>query len=133
MLVDAYLAPFPPAVRERLESLRATIRQALTDGGAASIEETISYGIPTFDVAGKHVVHIAGFAKHVGFYPGRTLEEFATDFEGFKQGRGSVQFPFTKPMPLEAVRRVTQKRLEEVLGSGASPGRDEHGRATRGT
>gem|GEM_PF-1210353 len=133
MPVDAYLAPFPPAVRERLESLRATIRQALTDGGAASIEETISYGIPTFDVAGKHVVHIAGFAKHVGFYPGRTLEEFAADFEGFKQGRGSVQFPFTKPMPLEAVRRVTQKRLEEVLGSGASPGRDQHVRATRGT
>jgi len=47
-----------------LEKIRTLIRAA-----APGATETISYAIPTFDLNGKHLVHFAGYARHIGFYP----------------------------------------------------------------
>jgi uncharacterized protein YdhG (YjbR/CyaY superfamily) len=63
--VDEHIAGASPAARPMLEELRAIIRAA-----APEATERISYGVPTFDLAGQHLVHFAGYAKHVGLYPG---------------------------------------------------------------
>jgi uncharacterized protein YdhG (YjbR/CyaY superfamily) len=62
--VDAYIAGFPAEVAERLSAMRATIRAQ-----APLATERISYGVPTFYLNG-NLVHFAGFAGHVRFYPG---------------------------------------------------------------
>jgi len=62
--MDEDIAEFPPEVQEVLEQIRALIKAAAPDA-----TETISYAIPTFDLNGKHLVHFAGFKKHIGFYP----------------------------------------------------------------
>jgi uncharacterized protein YdhG (YjbR/CyaY superfamily) len=62
--IDEYIAAFPKSVRDVLEELRRVIGEL-----APSAEETMSYGIPTFDLHGLHLVHFAAYKNHVGFYP----------------------------------------------------------------
>jgi cell wall-associated NlpC family hydrolase len=62
--IDEYIAAFPPQTREALRQVREAIRAAAP--GAA---ETISYAVPTFDMDGRHLVHFAGYDRHLGFYP----------------------------------------------------------------
>jgi len=107
--VDAYLAAQPPGTRERLEQVRALVREL-----APEATETMSYGIPTFDLAGTHLVHYAGHARHVGFYPTpEGIEAFAGEFAaaGYRSAKGSVQFPLDRPLPLDLIRRIVEFRL----------------------
>ena len=79
-VIDDYIAPFPAPVRKLLKQMQRTIRDEVPDA-----VETISYGIPTFDVNGKHLVHFAGYARDIGFYPGaRVAAEFEREFVGMR-------------------------------------------------
>jgi len=111
--IDEYIAEFPPQTREVLEQMRALI-----GGLAPDATETISYAIPTFDLGGKHLVHFAGYEKHVGLYPAPSgMEAFKEDLKPYKTGKGSVQFPLDQPLPVELIRRIVEFRLAEVGGS----------------
>jgi uncharacterized protein YdhG (YjbR/CyaY superfamily) len=60
-------------------------------------------------------VHFAAFARHVGFYPTpEGMEAFESELAGYKQGKGSVQFPLTEPMPLDLIRRMVEHRVAEL-------------------
>jgi uncharacterized protein YdhG (YjbR/CyaY superfamily) len=92
-----------------LEEMRALIRAE-----APEATETISYAIPTFDLGGRHLVHFAGYDKHIGFYPGaRGVAAFKEELTGFKSAKGSVQFPLGKPLPADLIRRIVAFRVEE--------------------
>ena len=111
--IDEYIAEFPPETRDVLEQMRALIRNLAPDA-----TETISYAIPTFDLGGKHLVHFAGYEKHVGLYPAPSgMEAFKEDLKPYKTGKGSVQFPLGQPLPVEFIRRIVEFRLAEVGGS----------------
>jgi len=110
--IDTHIAAFPPEVRERLLAIRALVHEVAPDA-----TETIAYAIPTFDLNGKHLVHFAGFARHVGFYPTpRGFGGFEEELAGYKQGKGSVQFPHSQPLPLDLIRRMVEARVAEVTG-----------------
>ena len=110
--IDEYIAEFPPDTQARLKQVRELVRETAPDDAV----ETISYAIPTFDLRGKHLVHFAGYDRHVGFYPAPTgMEAFEKDFEGYKTGKGSVQFPLDRPLPTELIRRIVEFRVGEVL------------------
>jgi uncharacterized protein YdhG (YjbR/CyaY superfamily) len=107
--IDDYIAGFPPETQMALTQLRALIRELAPDA-----TETISYAIPTFDLNGRHLVHFAGYAKHIGFYPIPSgIEAFREELAPYKQGRGSVQFPLDKPMPMDLIRRIVEFRIAE--------------------
>lgn len=113
--VDAYIATFPPEVRERLEAVRATIREA-----APEAEETIAYGMPAYRLNGP-LVYFAGHRKHVGFYPTpRGVEEFAADLAPYESGKGSAQFPHAGPIPHDLVARIVRFRTAENLEKAAA-------------
>ncbi len=110
--IDEYIAEFPPDTRAVLEELRALIH-----GLAPEAVETISYAIPTFDLGSKHLVHFAGYEKHVGLYPAPSgMEAFKEDLKPYKTGKGSVQFPLDQPLPTGLIRRIVEFRLTEVTG-----------------
>jgi uncharacterized protein YdhG (YjbR/CyaY superfamily) len=116
--IDAYIAAFPAKVRKLLQQMRRTLREEAPDA-----VERLSYGIPTFDVDGQHLVHFAGFARHVGFYPtARGIAAFAKELAGYKSGKGSVQFPLDEPLPLELVRRVVRFRLDQSRAAAKRQG-----------
>jgi uncharacterized protein YdhG (YjbR/CyaY superfamily) len=108
--IDEYIADFPPATQTVLEEIRSIIRRVAPDA-----TETISYAIPTFDLNGRHFIHFAGYAKHVGLYPTPVgMEEFAGDFASYKTGKGSVQFPLDQPLPVDLIERVVRYRLSQA-------------------
>ena len=107
--VESYLAPFPTPTRAILEELRSFILSLVPDA-----TEKISYGIPTFDLNG-NLVHYAGYAGHVGFYPGaRGIAVFEDEIKAYKYAKGSVQFPLDQPLPWELIRRIVLFRAAET-------------------
>jgi uncharacterized protein YdhG (YjbR/CyaY superfamily) len=108
--IDEYIAGFPPETQELLERVRAICREEAP--GAA---ETISYAIPTFDLDGRHLCHFAAFKSHLGFYPtDRGAEAFADELKAYKGGKGTVQFPYKDPLPVDLVRRMVRYRVSQV-------------------
>lgn len=109
--IDDYIAAFPPDVQAVLQQVRAIVRQSAPDAS-----EAISYGIPTFKLRNTNLVHFAAFKRHIGFYPTPTGgEAFKAELSGYKTGKGSVQFPLDRPMPIELIARIVVFRLEEVM------------------
>src|SRR5450759_1247183 len=107
--IDEYIAGFPPETQKVLEELRALIKAS-----APGAIEKISYAMPTFDLNGHHLVHFAGYAKHIGFYPEPSgIEAFKEELKPYKSGKGSAQFPLGKPIPMDLIRRIIEFRVEE--------------------
>ena len=117
--VDEYIGEFPPETQKVLQEVRAVIRSA-----APGATETISYAIPTFDLNGRHLVHFAGFARHIGFYPGAVTvgEAFAEELKPYKRGKGSVQFPYDKPIPYGLIEKIVKFRVKENLEKAGAKG-----------
>ena len=91
--IDEYIAGFPNDVREILEKIRQTVKKAAPDA-----EETIKYKIPTFTLKG-NLIYFAAHKNHIGIYPIPTgTEGFQKEIAGYKGGRGTVRFPFDKPI-----------------------------------
>jgi uncharacterized protein YdhG (YjbR/CyaY superfamily) len=114
--IDEYIAGFPEDVREILEKLRMTIREAAPDA-----EEAIKYRMPTFTLNG-NLVHFAAFKNHIGFYPApRGIEEFKDELSVYKGAKGSVQFPLDRPVPFELISRIVKFRVRNQLERPRSP------------
>lgn len=107
--VDTYLEQFPSEVRQRLLTIRTLIRSIIPDA-----EETIKYGIPTYVLSGKNIVHFGGFIRHIGLYPTPpVIEQFTKELQGYVTAKGSIQFPHDKELPVELIRRIVVKRVSQ--------------------
>jgi uncharacterized protein YdhG (YjbR/CyaY superfamily) len=116
--VDEYIASFPDDVQARLGELRATIKAAAPDA-----TEKISYGMPTFALNG-NLVYFAAHKNHIGFYPApRGIEAFKEELAAYEGSKGTVQFPFDRPLPHDLIRRIVQFRAEENRQKAAAKAR----------
>lgn len=112
--IDEYIKTFPVYVQKILKQVRQTIKEA-----APEAEETINYQIPTFKLNG-NLVHFAAFKNHIGFYPAPSGHKaFEKELSVYKSGKGSVQFPLDKPMPLALIKRIVQYRVKENSSKGS--------------
>lgn len=110
--VDAYIDQFDTDVKARLQQMRQLIWSEVPEA-----EESISYGMPGYKLGGKPLVYFAGYKHHVGFYATPNGHEaFKSEFAPYKQGKGSVQFPNDKPLPVELIKRVVEYRRAHVSG-----------------
>lgn len=108
--VDEYISGFPKETQALLEQLRAAITDA-----APRAEEVISYAMPAYRINGM-LVYFAGYARHIGFYPGAGgIAAFKNELSVYKGAKGSVQFPLDQPLPLELVTRIVKFRVDENL------------------
>ncbi|HXA00949.1 MAG TPA: DUF1801 domain-containing protein [Cytophagaceae bacterium] len=107
---NEYIASFPEEVQEILERFRETIRNA-----APEADEVISYGMPAFKLNGM-LVWFAAHSKHIGFYPKASgIETFKKELSIYKSAKGSVRFPFDKPLPLRLITKIVKFRVTENL------------------
>ncbi len=106
--VDEYIESFPDNIREMLEAMRETIKTAAPDA-----EEMISYQMPAYKFYGA-LVYFAAFKNHIGFYATPSgHKEFAAELSIYKQGKGSVQFPMNKPLPLDLIAGIVRFRVNQ--------------------
>ena len=107
-LIDDYIASFPDNIQKLLNQLRSTIRNA-----APAATEKIAYGIPTYDYNG-NLVHFAAFKKHIGFFPTPSaITAFQKELKPYKTSKGTVQLPFTDPLPLKLIARIVKFRVKQ--------------------
>lgn len=113
--IDDYIATFPADVQLILQKIRQTVQDA-----APEATEKISYQMPTFDLDG-NLVHFAAYKNHIGFYPVPTgIEAFKEELAGYKQGKGSVQFPLDRPIPYELIAKIVRFRVAENRATAAA-------------
>ena len=107
---DDYFSQQTPEVQILLEQMRQTIKKA-----APKAQEVISYNMPAFKYHGM-LVYFAAYKNHIGFYATPTgHSEFKEELSIYKQGKGSVQFPLTKQLPLDLITKIVKFRVKENL------------------
>ncbi len=108
--IDEYIADFPAEVQQKLQEIRATIREA-----APEATETISYMMPAFLFNGP-LVYFAAFKTHYGFFPTSSgVEAFKEELSEFELSKGTIRFPMSKPIPHDLIRRIVEFRVKENL------------------
>lgn len=107
--IDAYIAGFPTETQKVLEQVRALIKKE-----APSAEEVISYAIPAFNLNKHNLVYFAGYKNHISLYPvPNGSATFEKEIAKYKSGKGTMQFPLNKPLPLGLITKIVKYRIKE--------------------
>ena len=114
--IDNYIKDYPENVQERLNTIRSIVKELAPDA-----TERICMRMPTFDLNGKWLVHFAGYAKHIGFYPQpQGVAAFKEQLAGYKTSKGAIQFPLDAPLPVDLIRKIIEYRVKEQSNSNFS-------------
>ncbi|QQS52644.1 MAG: DUF1801 domain-containing protein [Bacteroidota bacterium] len=107
--VDDYILAFPADIQIILNKIRSIIKEK-----APVAEESLTYQMPAYKAFGKPLVYFAGYKNHIGFYATPSgHSEFAQDLSKYKQGKGSVQFSLSEPIPYELIALIVEFRYLE--------------------
>jgi uncharacterized protein YdhG (YjbR/CyaY superfamily) len=112
--VDEYIASFPETIIKGLEQIRQTVRKTAPDA-----EECISYQMPAMKYHGI-LLYYAAFTKHYGLYamPG-AIKEFKDKLTPYELSKGTIRFPYTKPLPIKLITDIVKFRVKENLAKQA--------------
>jgi uncharacterized protein YdhG (YjbR/CyaY superfamily) len=115
MNIDEYIKTFPTDIQAILEKVRQAIQKA-----APEAAETISYGIPTFNLHGKHLVFFAGWKHHISLYPIPGGDEaFQQKIAQYKRAKGTIQFQLDNPIPYDVVEKIVTLLMMENPEKGS--------------
>ena len=107
---EDYKMEYPPEIQRRLEEIRMAVKRVVPE-----TKERISYNMPSFWFHG-NLIYYGAFKNHIGFYPASktVFEKFKDELKTYKQsGKGTVQFPYDKPIPLKLIRKIAKLRADE--------------------
>lgn len=109
--IDEYIKQYPENVQRILQGIRETLQKALPDA-----TETVSYGMPTFDLNGHHLVYFGAWKDHIGIYPLYTDGgEYKDVFLPLKE-KNTIKLPFDEPFPYDIVEKFAHFRVKEEAG-----------------
>jgi len=107
--IDEYIEGFPGEVQVKLVKIRELIQQLVPEA-----LEVMSYGVPGFKLK-KNLVSFAAFKNHTGLYPTPSaIEAFKKELSEYKTAPGTIQFPYSKPLPYDLIGRIVTFRVREV-------------------
>ena len=111
-VIDRHLKKFSGAQLETLQQLRETILSIVPQAN-----ETISYGMPAFEIDGKVIAGFEGFKKHCSYFPhsGSVLEELDGFPEWCDVSKGTLKFPIGKKLPKTLVRKLISVRRKQII------------------
>ena len=113
---EDYIEDQPEHIQVALNQLTEYVLRAVP-----SAEKLINYNIPAIALkaGGKRdqQVMIAGYKRHIGFYPHpTTIEKFEEELKTYKHSKGSVQFPVNLPLPEKLIIEMVRYR-KKILDS----------------
>jgi uncharacterized protein YdhG (YjbR/CyaY superfamily) len=110
--VERYLAALPIDRRHALEEIREAIRSM-----APEAVEAIAYSMPAFrSRSGTFLMSYAAYKRHFSLFPasGAMRAALGEELAPYLAGRGTIQFPLGRPIPVDLVRKVVAIRVAEV-------------------
>ena len=116
--VEEYIAAQSPAVRPKLEQVRAAIRRAVPEA-----VEGIGYGMPGYKLRGKPMLYFAGFKEHYSLFAasGTFFAALEDELRGYELRKGTVHFPLTKPVPVKLISRIAKLRAAGIAAAAKKP------------
>jgi uncharacterized protein YdhG (YjbR/CyaY superfamily) len=107
--IDEYIKNAPSSTQKMLKQIRAIVKKT-----APLAEEVISYSIPAFKLNKTILIYFAGWRNHVSMYPvpkaNQTLQK---EIFRYQTGKGTLQFPLDKPLPLKFATKIVKLRVKE--------------------
>jgi len=109
--VEEYFSSLPKNVKIQMQGLRNIIIEE-----APQAEEVISYNMPAFKL-NRILLYYAAHKEHIGLYPGnaKLIELFKDELKDYNTSKGTIQFPFDKPLPVSLIRKIVRYRVKENL------------------
>ena len=109
--VDEYIATQPADTQAILERVRSTIRKAVP-----TAEETISYGMPTYERDGTYIIYFAGWKQHYSLYPAtrRLVAALRDELAPYAVNKGTIRFPISEPVPVKLIGHIARFLAEEA-------------------
>ena len=108
--VDAYVEAAPEAAQPHLRRLRRLVLTAVPDAA-----ETISYGMPTYEVAGRRLAHLAGDRRHVAIYGlVHVDQEIPAELAEFVDHRSTLHFRFDRALPEAALAAALRQKADSL-------------------
>ncbi len=108
LTVDAYIASFPKETQKLLEQIRKTIKKA-----APMAEEKISYGMPAYRLH-RNLLYFGAFKDHISLFPTAAgMKGFEKKLKGYVVSKGTIQFPYGEPLPLDLIGDITKLRVKQ--------------------
>lgn len=108
--VDEYIAGFEQEIQKYMHKIRSLIKESAPDA-----QEGISYGMPSYKLNGRQLVYFAANKKHLGYYPAGVSTVDFFQKQGYKVTKGSVHFPYGKPLPEDLIKESVRYRVSENL------------------
>ncbi len=108
--IDEYLETVPSSVRPIMQEIRRTIASM-----APEATEAISYDMPTFKLKGRNLIHFGAWSDHIGIYPVPSgSDAFNKELAPYVKGKGTIQFPLSKPLPYPLLKQIVALRIEDI-------------------
>lgn len=103
--IEEYILSQPEEVQPYLHQVNNAIKDGIPEA-----KEKISWSMPTYWNGG-NLIQFAAFKRHIGLYPGpEAVETFADKLTDYKTSKGAIQFPYSKPLPLELIGEIAAWR-----------------------
>ena len=101
--IEEYIFSQPEDVRPYLHQVNDAIKSSLPDA-----KGKISWSMPTY-WKGRNLIQFAAAKKHIGLYPGpEAVEAFAERLTEYNTSKGTIQLPYSKPLPLELIAEIAK-------------------------
>lgn len=112
--VSEYIDQAPAETRGKLREMRTCLREVAPDA-----EESLKWGTPAFSLD-RILFTYGGFKRHIGFYPTpAAIEEFEEELEEYETGKGSIQFPLDKSLPVDLIQAIAAFRVKDLKENDA--------------
>ena len=99
--IEEYILSQPEEVQPFLRQVDDAIRDSLPEA-----TRKISWSMPTY-WKGRNLIHFAANKRHIGLYPGEeAVAAFAEQLKDYKTSKGTIQFPYAKPLPLKLIAEI---------------------------
>lgn len=107
--ISEYISAAPKEARPKLREIRAILKKI-----APKSKEAVKWGMPVFE-EGRILFAFAAFRSHLNFMPTpAAMKPYASELARYTTGKGSIQFPYDKPLPKTLIRKIADFRLKEV-------------------
>jgi len=107
--IDAYIAKLPEDRRSRAREMRAILKRV-----APKAKEVIKWHLPMFE-EDRILFAFGAYKQNLNFMPTpAALRPFAKELKAYKTGKGSIQFPYDKPLPKGLITKIAKYRIKDV-------------------
>jgi uncharacterized protein YdhG (YjbR/CyaY superfamily) len=112
--IDDYIRKAPEAARQHLVKIRGILEKV-----APKAVQALKWGNPVFE-ENRILFAFAAFRNHMNFMPGpAAIEAFEKELSVYRTGKGTVQFPYDKPLPAPLIRKIAAWRAKDVRENDA--------------